>query len=360
MAVANARHSVFLMLLSVANVSSYLQFVVPGVTQANSSSVYDFEGTYYCWPNRTVDGNINQSIRNCLHTGTTDVTEAWLRIDLQRMRSVKSVKFWYRNDRGDSATNTIRLKGYSIRGTNTTAQSSITHVCYTDTGATTLPTIIEVVMRGFMEKTAPKAARTVRIVQCATLIQGNVMNWDVLFLKIRHQIALVVNLDFMERRAPKRVTTVGIVKHVTKTRANVTVSDVFFQDTNHLLEHNGFHLFFPSLYSACPGGLYGQYCSKSCGNCLQNTTCNHGNGTCLDGCDAGYKGKYCTTPCSNGEYGGNCIHKCSENCGNGEVCDKVHGHCASCMPGFQGLQCDEIKQQVNSEPFAFNRNSWTR
>lgn len=53
--------------------------------------------------------------------------------------------------------------------------------------------------------------------------------------------------------------------------------------------------FFPSLYSACPGGLYGQYCSKSCGNCLQNTTCTHGNGTCLDGCDAGYKGKYCTT-----------------------------------------------------------------
>lgn len=144
MAVGNTCHSVFLMLLSVANVSSYLQFVVPGVTQADSSSVYDFEGTYYCWPNRTVDGNFNQNIRNCLHTATTDVTEAWLRIDLQRMRSVKSVKFWYRNDRGDSATNTIRLKRYSIRGSNTTAQSSITHVCYTDTGATTLPTIIEV------------------------------------------------------------------------------------------------------------------------------------------------------------------------------------------------------------------------
>lgn len=49
-------------------------------------------------------------------------------------------------------------------------------------------------MRGFMGKTAPKAARTVRIVQCATLIQGNVMNWDVLVLKIRHQIALVCSL----------------------------------------------------------------------------------------------------------------------------------------------------------------------
>lgn len=59
-----------------------------------------------------------------------------------------------------------------------------------------------------------------------------------LVLKIRHQIALVVNLDFMESRAPKRVTTVGIVKHVTKTQANVTVSDVLFQDFNHLLVMN--------------------------------------------------------------------------------------------------------------------------
>lgn len=56
------------------------------------------------------------------------------------------------------------------------------------------------------------------------------------------------------------------------------------------------------------------------------------------------------TACSNGEYGGNCIHKCSENCGNGEVCDKVHGHCASCEPGFQGLQCDESK---NSKLYIF-------
>lgn len=56
------------------------------------------------------------------------------------------------------------------------------------------------------------------------------------------------------------------------------------------------------------------------------------------------------TACSNGEYGGNCIHKCSENCGNGEVCDKVHGHCASCIPGFQGLQCNESK---NSKLYIF-------
>lgn len=55
-----------------------------------------------------------------------------------------TLSYWIFLIGGDSATNTIRLKGYSIRGSNTTAQSSITHVCYNDTGATTLPTIIEV------------------------------------------------------------------------------------------------------------------------------------------------------------------------------------------------------------------------
>lgn len=93
-------------------------------------------------------------------------------------------------------------------------------------------------IRDFMGKTAPKAAPTVRIVKCVTLIQGNVMNLGVLFLNIRHQIVLVVKLDFMERRALKHVTTVGIVKHATNTRGNVTILGVLFQDFNHLLVMN--------------------------------------------------------------------------------------------------------------------------
>lgn len=80
-------------------------------------------------------------------------------------------------------------------------------------------------------------------------------------------------------------------KHWNK-RIRLLSTEFFFSNHRNIMAST---CFFPSLYSACPGGLYGQYCSKSCGNCLQNTTCNHGNGTCLDGCDAGYKGKYCTT-----------------------------------------------------------------
>lgn len=93
-------------------------------------------------------------------------------------------------------------------------------------------------IRDFMGEIAPKAATTVRIVWCVTLIQDNVMNWVVLFLKIRHRIASVVKLDFMERCALKHVTTVGIVKPVIESRGNVTILGVLFQDFNHLLVMN--------------------------------------------------------------------------------------------------------------------------
>lgn len=74
-----------------------VQFVNPGETQADSSPIH-VSGTYPYWPNRTVDGDFSQTVRACLHTAITGVTEAWLRIDLQYVRSIKSVKFYYRND----------------------------------------------------------------------------------------------------------------------------------------------------------------------------------------------------------------------------------------------------------------------
>lgn len=75
-----------------------VQFVNPGVTQADSSPIHDSGGTYPYWPNRTVDGNFSQNVRACLITAVSGVTEAWLRIDAEIVRSIKSVKFWYRND----------------------------------------------------------------------------------------------------------------------------------------------------------------------------------------------------------------------------------------------------------------------
>lgn len=76
-----------------------VQFVNPGVTQADSSRIHNSGGIYPYWPNRTVDGNFTQTVTACLHTAVvSDVTEAWLRIDLLNVRSIKYVKFWYRND----------------------------------------------------------------------------------------------------------------------------------------------------------------------------------------------------------------------------------------------------------------------
>lgn len=78
-----------------------VQFVNPGVTHADSSPTHVSlfpSGPYPYWPNRTVDGNFSQNVRTCLITAVSGVTEAWLRIDVQTVRSIKSVKFWYRND----------------------------------------------------------------------------------------------------------------------------------------------------------------------------------------------------------------------------------------------------------------------
>lgn len=79
-----------------------VQFVVPGRTEAVSSSTHVSQlpsGPYHYWPNMTVDGNFSQNIRACLHTAvSSDIKEAWLQIDLQTVRSIKNVTFWYRND----------------------------------------------------------------------------------------------------------------------------------------------------------------------------------------------------------------------------------------------------------------------
>ena len=68
------------------------QLVEPGYTNATSSS------THPGYPaSRTVDGDFNQTISRCSHTDAKpDIKEAWLRVDLKKIFSIRSVKFWYR------------------------------------------------------------------------------------------------------------------------------------------------------------------------------------------------------------------------------------------------------------------------
>lgn len=79
-----------------------VQFVVPGRIEADSSPIHVSQfssGPYPYSPNRTVDGNFSQNIKACLHTADKKgIKEAWLRIDLLTVKSIKSVKFSYRND----------------------------------------------------------------------------------------------------------------------------------------------------------------------------------------------------------------------------------------------------------------------
>lgn len=39
--------------------------------------------------------------------------------------------------------------------------------------------------------------------------------------------------------------------------------------------------------------MYGENCSKSCGNCKNSQQCHHIDGTCMNGCENGYQGSKC-------------------------------------------------------------------
>ena len=71
-----------------------VQLVEPGNKTATSSSTY----TNYI-ASRTVDGDVSQDVSRCSHTDDRyGIKEAWLLVDLKKKYSIKSVKFWYRND----------------------------------------------------------------------------------------------------------------------------------------------------------------------------------------------------------------------------------------------------------------------
>lgn len=46
--------------------------------------------------------------------------------------------------------------------------------------------------------------------------------------------------------------------------------------------------------SECETGKYGINCSKSCGNCHNQSQCQNVDGSCSDGCSAGCKRSLCT------------------------------------------------------------------
>ena len=70
------------------------QLVQENITEAVSSTTHARHRASFA-----VDGDFSQKIEICSHTAIRqDIREAWLRIDLRDIYSIKSVKFWYRDD----------------------------------------------------------------------------------------------------------------------------------------------------------------------------------------------------------------------------------------------------------------------
>lgn len=47
--------------------------------------------------------------------------------------------------------------------------------------------------------------------------------------------------------------------------------------------------------------------------------------------------------CDVGTFGQDCRYRCSNNCLNDKACDRVDGHCDSCVTGYQRFSCIESK-----------------
>nr|XP_022311501.1 uncharacterized protein LOC111116789 isoform X2 [Crassostrea virginica] len=337
------------------NFCSALQLVETGLAIATSSSVY---GDYVA--SRTIDGNTNQQSSNCLHTATTGRTEAWLRVDLRKVFSIQSVKFWYRNDRGTAYWNTKRLRGYSIRSSNDTALPSSGSSCYRDPGNVTLPTIIE--------KDCERTARYVWIYQNNTLdgacpmleiCEVQVFGCETGIDKGQCQkpcthckdssycnpVSRSCNSEgcaFPGYQAPLCQACVD-GQHGKKCEKNCSVfckNQSCERNTGNCTHGCQWGFTGSHCNQTCEPGRYGQNCNETCGHCLQKP-CDHMTGTCTEGCKAGFKTTLCKTPCDSGEYGKNCKYKCSGNCLNGKICDPQTGTCQSCAGGFRGEKCDQ-------------------
>nr|XP_022312542.1 protein draper-like isoform X1 [Crassostrea virginica] len=340
------------LLLSVSGTYAYNQI---RLTRVGSSSVYQSNKA-----SLANDGDFTQNIQRCSHTDDKpNIKEAWLRLDLGDVFSMKSVKFWYRNDRGGANYSTIRLRGYSIRVSNDTTLPPPESSCYTDPGNVTLPTIIE-----------KNCERTVRYVW---IYQGNALEGDCPILEIcevqvfgcetgRYGEDCSYTCDHCRNNASCEITSGVCDKHgcADPKMAPPSCSQCLagfgencrrqcspFCKENRcdinmgtcLLGCNDGYLG-SFCNTTCRYGNYGDRCQKSCNHCLQNTTCHHVNGFCSSGCKEGYKGEKCDTACSVGEYGKNCANHCG-HCFNNEPCNRFDGRCNDCETGYHGFKCDK-------------------
>ncbi|XP_078330826.1 uncharacterized protein LOC144624752 [Crassostrea virginica] len=344
--------------------------VVPGATTATSSRTHVamMNGHYYNFlPSWTVDGNINQSILACLHTATSGVTEAWLRIDLGSVKSVFSIQMWYRNDRPDVSTNIGRLRGYVIQVVNgTDSPMNMADVCFTDSRTVYNSTIL-----------LDECKRTTRFI---VIYQNHKSKYD--------SAPILEICEVQVYGCETGYYGINCSNTCTHCKNNSTC-DIETGDC----DKSGCALFgyrppacndlFPDCLQqnygddcslpcsefcvdgrcnssngvclqgcqpgylgshcnrTCPSGRYGKGCKYPCGDCFNDITCHHINGTCENGCGDGFYGEFCTTPCINGTFGPSCLYNCSGNCFDNKTCDTKLGQCQKCAPGWENSFCNK-------------------
>ncbi|XP_078330009.1 receptor-type tyrosine-protein phosphatase gamma-like [Crassostrea virginica] len=342
-------YTFFLQFLLFASVHMYKQFVKPPETQATTSSTY---GDYVA--SRAVDGDPNQHISLCSHTNDlANIKEAWLRISLDRVYSIKSVKFWYRG------SFTVRLPGYSIRVSNTSILSTAS-ICYQDPGVSTLPDELEEEchMTGqfvwlYQNRTLNGPCPMLEICEvqifgCETGRYGTNCSKTCGHCK-NNDLCGIVSGKCDESGCAKTNFYPPLCEECIPGMygENCLYHCSGFCQNKTCQRYNGTCLYGcekgytgSSCNQTCPSGRFGFDCREECGNCYQKHACNHVSGICADGCNEGFKGQLCNTPCSDGEYGKDCTYNCSGNCLHEVACDKYKGTCDSCSSGYIGPKCD--------------------
>nr|XP_034310737.1 receptor-type tyrosine-protein phosphatase alpha [Crassostrea gigas] len=298
---------------------AYRNLVIPGLTTATQSSTYKSFSA-----EKTIDGYpdiLGVFDGSCSHTDTGQ-TQAWLKIDLDKVYNVKAVRFWYRNDRISALQNTIRLHYYSLYFYN---ESGSPVICYTDN--TNYNTPIP------MPSTIECSSKT-RTIEFYTS-QPNLQDGGQVFLEICEvEIFGCDSNQYGENcyDCNNRCTDCDITRGCVSCQGKFTGSECNLCLPGYMGNNCG---------RICTTGWYGQNCSMECSNhCLDNDTCFHVNGTCLRGCAPGYRGPTCSNECINGSYGLGCLENCSGNCFGNQTCDFISGRCQNgCTKGWSGSNC---------------------
>lgn len=233
---------------------TYDPLVIPNITQATLSSIYQD----YVAP-KAVDGrpdllNLIEE-GSCTHTGVGQ-SSAWLRIDLGTEYSVYQVTIWYRNDR-DVKPDTVRLQDYSVRVSNDTFPVPPPNVCFQHDGNS------EIQIK--TTNNCPRIARYVWFYK-SVISSENIL-----------EICEVQIDGCALNHYGENCTFCGF---------GCEICDITSGCTECLSGH-----VFPTC--ECPPGRYRVGCIDSCSpNCF-NSLCHIESWECSNGCNAGYLGDFC-------------------------------------------------------------------